>query len=139
MGGANVGPEFTAEEYLALKALAGKEAALAQRRSVQPSGFLGALEEAVVASSRWQKWLLPAERGRAFSELSAARRDWLLQTGARYIWTQPPVVEARARLYANLGPVMGDPNVYVVDRIARAMDRYVNAFHLFDSLTLFSQ
>jgi hypothetical protein len=62
----------------------------------------------------------------------------LTQTGARYIWTQPAVLAARSRLYDNLAPVMGSPNGYVVDRIAHVMDKYVNAFHLFDAMTLFS-
>jgi hypothetical protein len=72
----------------------------------------------------------------AFSELAPARRAWLVQTGARYGWTVPAVQAARVRLYANLSPVMEDPHQYVVERIGRAMDRYMNAFHLFDANTL---
>jgi hypothetical protein len=99
---------------------------------------MAALEQAVVESGRWQKWLLPDERHRAFADLSPQRRDWLAQTGARYVWTQPAVVAARARLYGNLAPVVGDPHTYVIDRIARAMDKYIVAFNLFDSLSLLS-
>jgi hypothetical protein len=137
MGGANVGPEFTAAEYLALADLEAKEAALRHSRpDVQPSGFLAALEEAVYASGRWQKWLQEEEQGLDFGAIAPDRRAWLVQTGARYVWTAPGVQTARARLYANLTPTMGDPHAYVVDRIAQAMDRYVNAFHLFDANTL---
>jgi hypothetical protein len=32
--------------------------------------------------------------------------------------------------------VMPDPHVYVLERIERAIDKYINAFNLFDSLTL---
>jgi hypothetical protein len=32
--------------------------------------------------------------------------------------------------------VMPDPHQVVVDRIVRCMEKYVVAFHLFDSLTL---
>jgi len=138
MGGANVGPEFTAAEYLALADLEAKEAALRRSRpGVQPSGFLAALEEAVCASGRWQKWLQEEEQGLDFGDITPDRRAWLVQTGARYVWTAPGVQTARARLCANLTPIMGDPHAYVVDRIAQAMDRYVNAFHLFDANTLF--
>lgn len=137
MGGANVGPEFTADEYLALADLVAKEAALATARpGIQPSGFLTALEDAVYASGRWRKWLQPEEQGLAFSALTPERRAWLVQTGARYVWTAPGVVAARQQLYANLRPILPDPNRYVVDRIAAAIDRYVVNFHLFDATHL---
>jgi len=72
----------------------------------------------------------------AFYALPPERRAWLVQTGARYVWNTPAVVTARQQLYANLMHVMPDPHAYVVERIARAIDKYINAFHLFDSLTL---
>ena len=139
MGGANVGPEFTSEEYLALQALACKEKALCMNRGITPSNFMSALEAAVVDSGRWLKWLQPEEQGLDFYSLTPQRRSWLAQTGARYIWTRPEVQAARQRLYQNLSPVLPDPHAYVVDRIARAIDRYINAFNLFDSLTLFER
>jgi D-tagatose-1,6-bisphosphate aldolase subunit GatZ/KbaZ len=135
MGGANVGPEFTAAEFLALQELERKEAALCRLRpGLAPARFRQTLEEAVIASGRWQKWLQPAERGLDFSGLTPDRRDWLLQTGARYVWAQPAVVAARQELYAHLAPVLPDPDGYVVDRIALAIDRYLNRFNLFGSL-----
>ncbi|HKZ85205.1 MAG TPA: class II D-tagatose-bisphosphate aldolase, non-catalytic subunit [Anaerolineae bacterium] len=136
MGGANVGPEFTSEEYLALRDLEAKEQALCRNRRLGPSRFTRALEKAVVDSGRWKKWLQPEERGLDFDALSGERRSWLAQTGARYVWTHPDVVEARRRLYSNLEVVMPDPHAQVVERIARAIDKYVLAFNLFDSLTL---
>ena len=137
MGGANVGPEFTTEEYLALQDLAARESDLLRGRpGAAPSGIMQALEAAVLESNRWRKWLQPEEEGRPFAELSPERRAWLVQTGARYVWTDPRVLEARQALYARLAPVLGDPHQYVVDWIARSMERYVTGFHLFDSCTL---
>ena len=134
MGGANVGPEFTAVEVVALADLAKKEAALCiSRPSLQPSGMLSALEQTVYASGRWRKWLQPDETGLDFAQLSPARRTWLVQTGARYIWTDADVLDARQRLYANLAQVFPDPHHMVVTRIAQAIDAYVNAFGLFDA------
>jgi tagatose-1,6-bisphosphate aldolase non-catalytic subunit AgaZ/GatZ len=138
MGGANVGPEFTAIEYQALENLEAKEAALhAARPTLQPSLFMQTLEAAVVASGRWKKWLQPDEVEKSFDQLSPERRSWLAQTGARYIWTEPSVVAARKVLYTNLSAVMDDPSGYVVERIAISMEKYVNAFNLFDSLEIF--
>jgi D-tagatose-1,6-bisphosphate aldolase subunit GatZ/KbaZ len=137
MGGANVGPEFTAEEYLALAELARREADLRRAgASWQPAGIMEALEAAVVASGRWQKWLQPEEQGLEFRDLSPERRDWLVQTGARYIWTQPDVVAAREGLYNHLAAVMPNPGQFVVERIARSMERYVGGFRLFGSSLL---
>lgn len=134
MGGANVGPEFTAVEYQALVGLAAKERALCMTRpGIQPAQLLEALEDAVYRSNRWQKWLQPDERSRDFADLAPARRSWLVQTGARYIWTDPAVQAARQQLYANLTPYLPDPHQIVVREIARALDAYVNAFGLFDA------
>lgn len=140
MGAANVGPEFTAVEYQALAALCRREEDLRRGRpEVRPSGMLAALERAVVDSGRWKKWLHPDEQGDSFDQLPPPRREWLVQTGCRYIWRSPSVVSARRALYANLAAVMPDPHRFVVDRIAGAIDRYVDAFHLFDSLTLLAR
>jgi tagatose-1,6-bisphosphate aldolase non-catalytic subunit AgaZ/GatZ len=134
MGGANVGPEFTAEEYQAIIDLSAKERMLVKaRRGMQASGILQALEQAVIRSGRWEKWLQPDEQGKLFSDLLPERQKWLVQTGARYVWSAPEVVEARRQLYEHLGTIMVDPHQYVVNRIAQAIDKYVNAFNLFDA------
>lgn len=138
MGGANVGPEFTSAEYLALQDLCAKEQALVHTRGVKPSQFMEHLEQAVIDSGRWKKWLLPDEGGRQFRDLSKHRREWLAQTGARYIWTQPSVAQARAHLYENLSLVYPDPHNLVVDRIQQVIDHYIVAFNLFDSVTMLS-
>jgi tagatose-1,6-bisphosphate aldolase non-catalytic subunit AgaZ/GatZ len=126
MGAANVGPEFTAAELDALRGLSRREAS---RRGKAPD-FEAALETAVVESGRWQKWLHAEEVGRSFNELEPDRRAWLVSTGARYVWTERRVQEARQRLYANLQGDVADPNAWVVDRIAAAIQRYVDAFNL---------
>jgi tagatose-1,6-bisphosphate aldolase non-catalytic subunit AgaZ/GatZ len=139
MGAANIGPEFTTAEYLALVDLEAREAdMLSARPGTTPSGIAQALEDAVVASGRWQKWLQTEEKGRDFKQLSAERRAWLVQTGARYIWTDAGVLAARQRLNQNLSAVLPDPNQFVVERIAQAMENYITHFHLFDSVALLS-
>ena len=135
MGGANVGPEFTAEEAEALRMLCDYEAALARSRLLTPSRFYEALTQAVVGSGRWRKWL-QSDEPEEFDKLSAERQRWLVISGARYVWTQPQVVESRSRLYENLTPVMGDPHGWVVDRIAAPTEKYVRAFNLFGSAQL---
>ncbi len=140
MGGANVGPEFTAAEFEALQALAAREADLARTDpALVPAGFFEQLTRAVDRSNRWQKWLQPDEQGKALTELSSARQEWMLKTCARYVWTAEEVVAARQRLYANLEPVFPDPHQAVVDSIVAAIERYVVAFHLFNALAFFRE
>ena len=138
MGGANVGPEFTAEEFMALRDLTQKETALLKSKpQLQPSAFMGALKNAVIESNRWKKWLQPDEIGKDFNALKPERQLWLLQTGSRYIWTDARVMEARQVLYRNLESILPDPNQYVVDRIVRVIDKYITHFNLFNSSTYF--
>jgi D-tagatose-1,6-bisphosphate aldolase subunit GatZ/KbaZ len=136
MGGANVGPEFTAVEVEALADLTAKETALCHSRNLTASSFSRVLEAAVEASGRWRKWLQPGEQGADFHSLTEERRAWLTQTGARYVWTAPPVLAARRTLYHNTSLVVPDPHRYVVERIADAIGHYVEAFNLIDSLSL---
>jgi len=133
MGGANVGPEFTATELAALHELCARESNLPGR---SPSGFQEALKAAVLESNRWQKWLLPDEVGRGFDQLAPSRQEWLVATGARYIWTDPRVVAARQRLYDHLRPALPDPHGFVVERIAQNVQVYVDAFNLKDSVEI---
>jgi D-tagatose-1,6-bisphosphate aldolase subunit GatZ/KbaZ len=135
MGGANVGPEFTAEEHRSLEDLCAKERDLCRNRpGMVVSEFMAVLGMAVYESGRWRKWLHAGEE--SWDGLSLERRAWLTQTGARYVWTQPAVLSARETLYRNLAHVIRDPHQFVVDRIAQSMEKYVMAFRLFDSLTL---
>lgn len=140
MGGANVGPELTAAEYKALAELCDKELELERTRPhVELSDFMEVLKQAVVRSGRWQKWLQPNERGRDFEYLGRERQNWLCETGARYVWADPEVQEARTRLYGNLALAMPDPHNYVVGRVADVLEHYARSFHLFDSLRVFEQ
>lgn len=146
MGGANVGPEFTATELAALHELYEREAVLLEANpGVTPSGFTEILKTAVLDSGRWRKWLIADEVGRAFDELAPPRREWLVATGARYVWTDPRVLDARQRLYDNirsLRTAQGEfvnPNDLIVDRVARNIKQYVDAFNLEDSLPLLTE
>ena len=70
MGGANVGPEFTAAEYQALGDLEYKEQSLLARDpGVAASHFTERLRQRVIDSGRWLKWLQPDEKGLAFDAL----------------------------------------------------------------------
>lgn len=124
MGGANVGPEFTEEEYNALMELIQFE-----QKIGRCSGLDQALRDAVVESGRWKKWLQADERGCDLDRLDVARQGWLIRTGSRYVWTDPRVEEARAHLYDNLKDYR-DADAYVLGRIKTSIMKYFHAFNL---------
>jgi D-tagatose-1,6-bisphosphate aldolase subunit GatZ/KbaZ len=134
MGSANVGPEFTAQEYQALRELEVQE--IDCSKPVAPSQFMLKLQNAVIESQRWKKWLLPEEKGINFEKLTPHRKDWLLETGSRYIWTDTRVLAAREILYRNLGKVGIDANAYVLERITQGIEKYIRAFNLENSVDL---
>jgi hypothetical protein len=137
MGGANVGPEFTSTELSALEELCDCESRLKGERAAHSRCSLKEnLKAAVIDSNRWKKWLLPHEQGRDFDELAPARQEWLVATGARYVWTDPRVLAARQELYHNVSTEYADPNGFVVDRVAQNIQLYVDAFNLRDSLSI---
>ncbi|MBN1691294.1 MAG: class II D-tagatose-bisphosphate aldolase, non-catalytic subunit [Dehalococcoidia bacterium] len=134
MGGANVGPEFTEVECDALFELESREKSTPDGIVAKPSLFEESLRQAVIRSGRWQKWLHAEEAGKPFDALPAIRQSWLLKTGARYMWTDRQVVEARKRLYANLAKDGFDPHHYVVERISQQILKYCRAFNLYDTI-----
>jgi len=136
MGGANVGPQFTAAELDAIISLCDLETSITGLQN--PSRFMIVLETAVVVSNRWQKWLSSGEIGSPFEDLTTERRKWLISTGARYVWTDHNVHASRLQLYENVKGKLSDPHGYVVDQIAEKMQDYVNAFNLKESIPLFS-
>ena len=140
IGGANVGPEFTATELEALHELCAHEARVVKNEPhLTLSGFEKVLETAVVESNRWRKWLAPDKVGRGFEGLSPRRQEWLVATGARYVWIDPRVLAARKKLYENLRSEFPDPDAFVIDRIAQSIQKYVDAFNLKDSLHILAR
>jgi D-tagatose-1,6-bisphosphate aldolase subunit GatZ/KbaZ len=134
MGAANIGPEFTAEEFDALVELEELEKQITKSTDEQPSHFFDTLQHVVVTSGRWKKWLLPREKGLEFNDLTAERKEWLLKTGSRYIWTNEKVAAAREILYHNLKSEDSDPNDFVINKIASVIEKYIWAFNLQDSI-----
>lgn len=131
MGAANVGPEFTIAEYRGLMELERMENNLFDKGKVASCAHMGLhLQEAVIASGRWKKWLLPDEDAGNFEGISSERREWLIGTGCRYIWQNDSVVAARARLSENLSNNGIPAEEIVLSSIERAMDRYFAAFNL---------
>ena len=137
MGAANVGTEFTAQEFDSLCALEEKEQEWVSQTRDSASGFMVTVKTVVVNSGRWKKWLLADEQGLPFQAITPRRQTWLLKTGARYIWTNPEVVEARKVLYQNLARIGVDAHTVVLDAITQGIERYLRAFNLLNSIETF--
>jgi D-tagatose-1,6-bisphosphate aldolase subunit GatZ/KbaZ len=136
MGAANVGPEFTAEEYQVLSELDDQEMLLNKGKAV--ARFMTTLRSVVIESGRWKKWLQPDELVLPFNQLKPARQEWLLKTSSRYIWIDPRVVNARLCLYDHLGRLGIDAHQLVIERISKVIEKYITAFNLKDSIETLS-
>jgi len=131
MGAANIGPEFTEEEYKGLMELAAIEEELYDNgKTGDRSMMKEALKKAVVDSGRWKKWRKTEEMNVDFDNLVDQRQEWLIKTGCRYIWTNHEVIEARRLLYSNLNNNDIDGESIVLERIISAMMKYYSAFNL---------
>lgn len=134
---ANVAPEFGAAETQALFDLADREAAAIgenSRSDMHPSDLRPVVEEKVLASGRWVKWLRPAEKGTTEDDLRRddARRAQVALVCGHYTFTDPQVHSARERLYANarhLG-IAPDPEREVLDAVKASIAHYVEPFRL---------
>lgn len=133
MGAANVGPEFTIDEYRALIELEEIENKLFEgERIAIKSNIREKLWSAVIESNRWKKWLSKEEKGLDFSSIREDRKDWLISTCCRYIWQNPEVVVSRHILYENLESNGIDAEEIVLSRIQQDMDKYFRSFNLID-------
>ena len=133
MGAANVGPEFTMNEYDALAELEEEEKKQYEAgRIPQLSHITDVLWQKVYESGRWKKWLHGEEVGKDLREVSAERQLWLVKTGCRYIWQTPEALVARHQLYDNLQHVGIGAEEVVLMRIEHNMDKYYRAFNLID-------
>jgi hypothetical protein len=64
----------------------------------------------------------------SFDQLSPERQGWLVRTGCRYIWSDPRVVAARKRLYANLDAAGEESEGVVLRAIGEAIRKYYREF-----------
>ena len=133
MGGANVGPEFTEDEYDGLMELVDIENELYLEDKIAiRSDFKKVLWDSVINSGRWKKWLLDNEDDADFFSISLNRQLWLIKTGCRYIWTKPEVEVARTCLYENLERNGIKAEEIVLSKIEKSMDKYFYKFNLID-------
>lgn len=133
MGAANVGPEFTMNEYDALAELEQEEKKQFEAgRVAQLSHITDVLWQKVYESGRWKKWLHGEEVGKDLKEVNPDRQLWLVKTGCRYIWQTPEALVARQMLYDNLEHLGIHAEEVVLMRIEHNMDKYYRAFNLID-------
>lgn len=129
MGAANVGPEFTILEYDGLSELCAIEDKLYKENKVAcKSNFIKILEEAVLKSGRWKKWLQNDEKD--FKSLKKKRKEWVVKTSCRYVWALPEVRCVQNKLYRNLELNGIDAESWIIMKIEESMDKYFKSFNL---------
>lgn len=131
IGGANIGPELTEVEFNTLTKLYRTENELVKQGKISTgSNIEKVLEKAVQDSGRWKKWLNNEEKGLKFHELTSNRRNWLVKTGARYIWTNCKVLNAREELRRNLMKNNLDSEEIIEKKISERLSKYFKTFNI---------
>ncbi len=131
MGAANVGPEFTENEYDGLMELSALEKQLFDEGKLPKLANLkDILWKAVIDSNRWQKWLSSTENKDDFYKNTAERQLWLIKTCCRYIWENDEVRAARSELFYNLKGFGIEADTILESHIERSMDKYFYRFNL---------
>ncbi len=113
--GANVGPEFSAAQYRAIKELNNQES----------STVIAAVNRAVIESGRWRKWTSYSEP-EEFGELTEGRKEFLLETCSRYVWEEDRVSAAISELFE----LSGNAREVVISAIQSRIERYIRGFGL---------
>jgi len=136
VGAANVGPEFAAAIVEALEELEMEESKIARKVDVEPSRIMEVIEEEAVEKAPWRMFAPKNLSRRELEEYARANRREIALCVGRYVMKEPRVVEARKRLYENIRRFgrIGDPQQYVVERVQKAIHRYVTAFNLQDMI-----
>ena len=129
VGAANVGPEFTMLEYDGFIELSNIENDLYKMNKIaKKSDFKKILENAVIKSNRWKKWLRNDEKD--LDSISPERKELIIETSCRYVWAVPAVRVAKYELYKNLYDNGFDPENWILLKIEEGMDKYFRAFNL---------
>lgn len=129
VGAANVGPEFTLLEYDAFAELTQIEDEFFKKNKVSKrSNYKSVLENAIVKSNRWQKWLEKGEK--SLDSIDLKKKELIIKTCSRYVWAQPEVKLAQYELYENLEKNGIDAQNWVLMKIETGMDKYFRNFNL---------
>lgn len=125
IGGANIGPGLAAHEVSALAAIETQ-----CKRAGRDPLFVTTLFDALDKSGRWKKWVDAGVDG-SLADVPDVRRQWLLQTGSRYVFQDPAVRQARQHLAATADELLGiQTETAVRDRLRRVLLRFYQAFNL---------
>jgi len=129
IGAANIGPELTMVEYDALMELCKIEEELYEKNNIAcKSNFKFVLEQSVLNSGRWKKWLREGETD--FNQLDSERKELIIKTSARYIWELPEVTCSEKYLFRNLELNGIDAENWVLTNIEANIEKYFMAFNL---------
>jgi len=119
---ANVAPEFGVTETKA-------HLELADRLGERGSEFVELLQQSVLNSGRYKKWLLEDTPEQVVRK-DTALLDWVTQIGGHYEFSRPEIAEAAGDLLRAAGDVEDDPPGFVERAVETAIERYIEPFGL---------
>lgn len=130
----NVAPQFGTEETRAYLVLAHVEQELKKQGVIQGpvSNTEGVLKEHAIDCQRWRKWMegdqtdISIEDVKADPELS----DRILENAGHYTFNDAEVKQEIKKLLDNLSQANINGDRFVVDRIKRSINNFVEAYNL---------
>ncbi|WP_136688004.1 class II D-tagatose-bisphosphate aldolase non-catalytic subunit [Halorhabdus amylolytica] len=134
IGAANVGPEFAAAIVESLAELEARERKLVDD-SQERSNVMATLEDEAVEDAPWEKFVPETVSEDDFDAFAQANQRNIAVCVGRYALNNEPVREARETLYENIRANTDiQPDAFLVESVASAIERYVDAFDLTGSL-----
>lgn len=132
----NVAPQFGTEETRAYLVLDEVERKLLKEKLIDSSSNMySTLLEQAIKSERWRKWMVGEQKELTVEEIKKdeALSNEILDIAGHYTFNDPTVIEAKQKLVENLETNGIDAERFVIDRIKRALNQYVECYNLEDA------
>jgi len=134
IGMSNVAPEFGHEETKAYLELTEIEEKTAKKKKFDTSNFVNIIQEAVLKSGKWRKWLFKEDTGLTESDIIADKEKLkeIIIVNGHYMYNEPQVESSIKKLINNLRKYCNikNPEKIVIDRVKNSIMKYVTAFNL---------
>ncbi|RAS80922.1 class II D-tagatose-bisphosphate aldolase non-catalytic subunit [Priestia endophytica] len=134
----NVAPQYGTEETRAYLSLSKAEEKLKEEGLIkETSNIRNILLEHAIKSERWRKWMVGEQKNATVDEIFKDENlaEEILDIAGHYTFNNEEVKEGIQQLFYNLKENNIDGDRFVVDRIKRSLNTYIECYNLEGSTT----
>ncbi|MGG1220519.1 class II D-tagatose-bisphosphate aldolase, non-catalytic subunit [Priestia endophytica] len=134
----NVAPQYGTEETRAYLSLSKVEEKLKEEGLIkETSNIRNILLEHAIKSERWRKWMVGEQKNATVDEIFKDENlaEEILDIAGHYTFNNEEVKEGIQQLFYNLKENNIDGDRFVVDRIKRSLNTYIECYNLEGSTT----